>query len=298
MLEHGNWSGSLAAGGYRVAILAGEVDLSGNATAALAQWVQSGGTALLFASQLHGASSAAVEQLVGARLQWGGPQPLPAQIDTVVDLEDGWRHNRSAPAPSPFNPPPPPQRNGTQPAPFCVPANKAWYIKTGGNASVREGWDGGHTIDKCCRVSRQSAAGTTRYGGTCMWFDTAAACTAALAKPNQCLPCQPGAAVNIGCPAWRRTPLHPTVPNATLVDRMGTATVMIAGESAQESHHAPMPMVLRNSLGRGVVLTVLLEDAPALAEFGVLSHLLGRLAADLLPFEVLSATGAFAPKLR
>jgi hypothetical protein len=46
------------------------------------------------------------------------------------------------------------------------------------------------------------------------------------------------------------------------------------------------------------VLTVLLEDAPALAEFGVLSHLLGRLAADLLPFEVLSATGAFAPKLR
>ena len=92
--------------------------------------------------------------------------------------------------------------------------------------------------------------------------------------------------------------MHPTVPNATLVDRMGTATVMIAGESAQESHHAPMPMVLRNSLGRGVVLTVLLEDAPALAEFGVLSHLLGRLAADLLPFEVLSATGAFAPKLR
>ena len=130
-----------------------------------------------------------------------------------------------------------------------------------------------------------------------MWFDTAAACTAALAKPNQCLPCEPSATVNIGCPAWRRTPLHPTVPNATLVDRMGTATVLIAGQSAQESH-APLPMVLRNSLGRGVVLTVLLEDAPALAEFGVLSHLLGRLAADLLPFEVLSATGAFAPKLR
>eukprot|EP01044_Picomonas_judraskeda_P017767 COSAG03_NODE_3401_length_2039_cov_6.614593_3_plen_64_part_01 len=64
MLEHGNWSGSLAAVGYRVAILAGEVDLSGDATAALAQWVQSGGTALLFASQLHGASNAAVEQLV------------------------------------------------------------------------------------------------------------------------------------------------------------------------------------------------------------------------------------------
>ena len=280
VLENGNWSGSLAASHYAVAILAGEVQLSGDAAATLIRWARSGGTVVLFPSQLQGASTATTEELVGAQLQKGGPQPLPAQISTVVDVESGWRHNRSAPASSPFDPPPPPPPlNGTQPAPFCVPANKAWYIKTGGNASVKGGWDGGRTNDKCCRGSASN----------CMWFYTAAACTAALAKPNACLPCASPSAVNTGCPAWR-PPLHPPqpVPNATLVDALGTATVLLSGESAHDGGPS-VPMALRNPLGRGTVITVLLEDAPALAEFGVLSHLLARLSADVLPFEALSA---------
>ena len=78
------------------------------------------------------------------------------------------------------------------------------------------------------------------------------------------------------------------MPNATLVDALDTATVLLSGESAHGGE-PPLPMALRNPLGRGTVVTVLLEDAPALAEFGVLSHLLARLSADVLPFEVLSA---------
>ena len=278
VLEHGNWSDSLAASHYRVAMLAGEVQLPGDAAATLSRWVRAGGTAVLFPSQLQGASAEAMRELVGAQLQKGGPQPLPAQIATVVDVEDGWRHNRSAPAPSPFDQPPAAPENGNKPAPFCVPANSSWYIKTGGNTSVTRGWDGGSN-DKCCR---QGAS-------TCIWFDTVTACTAALAKPNACLPCAGPSAVNDGCPTWRPAlPPPQPVPNATLVDALDTATVLLSGESAHGGE-PPLPMALRNPLGRGTVVTVLLEDAPALAEFGVLSHLLARLSADVLPFEVLSA---------
>eukprot|EP01043_Picozoa_sp_COSAG02_P037437 COSAG02_NODE_2807_length_7985_cov_659.432412_8_plen_639_part_00 len=277
VLENGNWSGNLAASHYSVAILAGEVQLSGDAAAELTRWVRMGGTVVLFPSQLKGASAAAIQELVGAQLQEGGPKPLPTPIATIVDVEDGWRHNRSAPAPSPFDPKPP-THNGTQSAPFCVQANTAWYIKTGGNASVKEGWDGGRNIDKCCRQSASS----------CMWFYSAAACTAALTKPNDCLPCSSSSAVNIGCPTWRPPP-HPAqpVPNATLIDTLGTATVLLSGESAHGD--SPLPVALRNPLDRGTVVTMLLEDAPALVEFGVLSHLLARLSADVSPFEVLSA---------
>jgi hypothetical protein len=264
---------------YSVAILAGEVQLSGDTMAKLTRWVRMGGTVVLFPSQLQGTSTTSTQELVGAQLQKGGSRPLPTPIATIVDVEDGWRHNRSTPAPSPFGQPPP-TYNGTQSAPFCVQANTEWYIKTGGNASVKGGWDVGRSIDKCCRQNASS----------CMWFYSAAACTAALTNPNHCLPCASPSAVNIGCPTWR-PPLLPAqpVPNATLIGDLGTATVLLSGESARDGD-PPLPMALRNPLGRGTVVTVLLEDAPALVEFGVLSHLLARLSADVLPFEVLSAT--------
>ena len=47
-----------------------------------------------------------------------------------------------------------------------------------------------------------------------------------------------------------------------------------------------LPIALRNRVGKGTVITVLLEDAAALKELGVLQHLMGRLTADVLPFQV------------
>ena len=48
-------------------------------------------------------------------------------------------------------------------------------------------------------------------------------------------------------------------------------------------------MALRNSIGNGTVVTVLLEDYQTLDALGILPHLLARLAADVLPFEVIDA---------
>jgi hypothetical protein len=53
------------------------------------------------------------------------------------------------------------------------------------------------------------------------------------------------------------------------------------------------PVVLRNSVGKGTVLTVLLENDRALGGLDILPHLLARVAADVLPFEVVEVdTGA------
>jgi hypothetical protein len=51
------------------------------------------------------------------------------------------------------------------------------------------------------------------------------------------------------------------------------------------------PVALRNSIGDGTVVTVLLEDHLALDALGILPHLLARLASDVLPFEVVDSTG-------
>ena len=105
-------------------------------------------------------------------------------------------------------------------APFCVldtaTGSGNWYIKTGGEASIKCGWDGG-TNDKCCR----------RVPNDCRWFrnDTngtgLAHCTAALAvaadpSSHYCLPC--GGETNNGCPMTfvPGPPPPPPVPNVGL----------------------------------------------------------------------------------
>jgi hypothetical protein len=45
-----------------------------------------------------------------------------------------------------------------------------------------------------------------------------------------------------------------------------------------------------HQVGAGTVATVLLDDADALKDFGVLKHLLSRVSADVLPFDVLSGS--------
>ena len=41
----------------------------------------------------------------------------------------------------------------------------------------------------------------------------------------------------------------------------------------------------------GYALTFLLEDAQLIGRFGIFEHMLSRLSADVLPFELLSARG-------
>ena len=111
LLEHGDVGAALAASRYSVAVMAGEVELGDAAIARLLPWVKDGRTAVIFASQLLRASTAAAESIMGAQLTPGGPTASPRLL-SALDEETGWGHDRSAPAPSPFAPPPPPHQNG------------------------------------------------------------------------------------------------------------------------------------------------------------------------------------------
>ena len=91
----------------------------------------------------------------------------------------------------PGSPPPPPhptparQAEQVGTAPFCAldTASGSYYIKVGGEASVRCGWDGGKKYDKCCR----------RLPTDCRWFKNLSACQAKLplasSSADYCLPC-------------------------------------------------------------------------------------------------------------
>ena len=159
LLQHGNLGTTLTAARYAVAILAGEVALDTTAIAQqLLPWVQTtGGTDVVFASQLTTPTASA--SFTGAVLS-APSKSTAAQLVAVADEDSGWRHNRSAPTPSPFAPPPPPPPASRGAAPFCVAhdsARSSFYIKVGGNATVTEGWDGGKA-DKCCRAKPSRCA--------------------------------------------------------------------------------------------------------------------------------------------
>jgi hypothetical protein len=168
-------------------------------------------------------------------------------------------------------------------------APASFYIKTGGNASVTVGWDGGEQ-DKCCRTNAKS----------CDWWYSLADCQAALRNLSSCLPCPWGDADDLGCPWWLSTPPAPVPPsNVSQIQQLGSASVLLSASynppqaSSGRVHHGgavALPIALRNRVGAGTVVTVLLEQAAALKELGVLQYLLSRLSADVLPFDVLSAS--------
>jgi hypothetical protein len=247
LLEHGDLGVMLAESCYSVAFLAGEVTLSDADVARLLPWIERGGTLVVFASQLQQLNTSTAEALVGARVRYATRLPNTTRgLISVLDTETGWRHNRSAPTPSPFTPPPPPAG-----AALCVPhggSPESYYIKTGGNRSVKSGWDGG-TQDKCCRVS---ASG-------CGWWYSMAACEAALrnlssSSNSVCLPCVSGE-VNIGCPSWLPAPWPPVevLPaRVSQVQRLTSASVLLSGffsTSARSSalmSSSSLPLALRN----------------------------------------------------
>lgn len=125
-------------------------------------WVQDGGTVVLFASQLAGAAINSPD-FVGATLKTTAVSPLPNVVN-ITDLETGWVKNTSSkPFASPFCAP---QSNGT---------DAAWYIKTGGDPTVKVGWGLG---SKCCLVTPTS----------CQWFTTKGLCEASISTAV-CLRC-------------------------------------------------------------------------------------------------------------
>jgi hypothetical protein len=85
-------------------------------------------------------------------------------------------------------------------APFCVldTASGNWYIKTGGETSVKCGWDGGVQQDKCCRLRSDDCRwfrNTTN--GTGLEHCTTALALATNASSHFCLPCG-GSDTNLG----------------------------------------------------------------------------------------------------
>jgi hypothetical protein len=59
---------------------------------------------------------------------------------------------------------------------------------------------------------------------------------------------------------------------------------------ARDKHRDNSKKLAFSQVGAGTVATVLLDDADALKDFGVLKHLLSRVSADVLPFDVLSGS--------
>eukprot|EP01052_Picozoa_sp_SAG31_P010194 SAG31_NODE_550_length_14214_cov_3.054269_6_plen_477_part_00 len=257
---------------YRAVVFTGNVTLGDNEVSQLQSWIQKGGTAMVFASQFQSSSQAVASSFLGAILQ----RNVHVALKNVSDIETGWHHATD----SSLLP-----HHGVQ-APFCVPQSTRnsppYYIKTGGDPQVKVGWDNG---DRCCRVNNPG-------GEDCYWFASLVECEVALRGPDRatCLPCRQGCNItNNGCPSWTDqcpSPPPPPAPLGLTLSRLTTAhNVMLATTTDGK----PTPVVLRNTIGTGTVITVLLEDNDALDELKVIPHLLSRMASDLLPFQVLSA---------
>jgi hypothetical protein len=265
---------------YRAAVFAGNVSLGNQELAQLASWVNGGGTAVIFASQLRVTAASITTSLVGAKLN-NQVHSTPA-IAKVSDLETGWTRESIATEA--------PMIGGLfVQAPFCVPQSKAetppYYIKTGGDPSVKVEWT--HPEDRCCQESKSQ----------CYWFSSLAQCQAALAGQHKakCLACPDCNTTDNGCPSWlSRCPQPPFPPPApaplglTSLEKRTTATTLLQASCANSS--TLFPVVLRNSVGKGTCLTVLLENDAQLRDFGILPHLLSRIALDVLPFEVMDVS--------
>ena len=281
VLAEPNFTKSLA--GYRVVALGGELQLAQPQLAELSQWVRAGGVALVFASQLRVVDGHA--GFVGMGL--GDSRSV--RVSNVTDEETRWSNQAG---------------HHSNQRPFCVSQGgasaAAFFIKTGGNPAIRSGWDNGKN-DKCC----------TSAPNTCRWFPTLQACTAALATAT-CLPCAScNGTSSMACPQWKECGATQLSALSTTTGSMGpnTSVLLSAGVATKDNESSILPAVLRNNIGAGSVLTVLLEDADALRSgpsprtgaqgYGVFSHLLKRMADSVLPVDLLDvATGAIDMKTK
>ena len=164
-------------------------------------------------------------------------------------------------------------------AAFCDEAESgAYFIKTGGDATKRAGWDGG-VLDKCCSTDAAS----------CRWYSSAAACAQALSlAPSLCRACGAGAASSdVGCPAW-------TAPGSGLplslhgISGVTTAQPLLQVEGPAGAA-APCAVLSAPGGGRGSVLTLLASSTSAALSpngLGLARHLLQRLSDDTAPVAI------------
>merc|ERR1712096_159592 len=125
-----------------------------------------------------------------------------------------------------------------------------------------QGWDGGHS-DKCCSSGP----------GNCLWYGTEKKCAAALAAGVACDPCancSSGGPTDVTCPQWSGCGTADTIPFTTTAGSMGSNTsvlLSVDGNSAAANRSLTLPAVLRNNIGVGTFLTVLVEDAATLQDY-------------------------------
>jgi hypothetical protein len=246
---------------YRVAWFGGDVIFDATDLTTLQTYCVNGGVVVVQAAQLLQLGTQ-IESIAGAAL---GPV-VSAELTTAIDTQTGWNMTM---------PPGPSLKR------ICVvgSAQSSWYIKTGGDPARTSGWDGG-TFDKCCRSGPAS----------CHWVGSKTSCEAALVAGAQCLGCTAGE-TNLGCPVWNAS--ASTVEVQSVASLSNTTDVLVtAGPS--DAGGRQVPVVIRHAVGKGAVITFLLEDAAALRGLGVQSHVMQRLADDLTPFILLDDIGADA----
>jgi hypothetical protein len=178
-----------------------------------------------------------------------------SNLSTIKDLQTDW----SRPV------------NGIQP--FCVEAStSSFYIKTGGDPTVRNGWDGG-TLDKCCSTDASS----------CRWFSSLSECEIAL--PLSSILCRSCTSLennlqDVGCPSWSSITMNvfgtqgitSAKPLLVLIDKSGNST--------------PCALLNSHGEGKGNVVTLLVDSTSvALSEsgLGLAKHLLQRLTDEIVP---------------
>ena len=261
LLAPRNLSAATLLGAYAVVVLVGiGSDLDSELAAELVSYVAGGGSVVLSAPEA--AAAVAAGWLPPTFLGFSSLSgPAGFEGATLVrDLQTNWTRALEAQSP------------------FCVEAAAGqYYVKTGGDAEKRAGWDGG-VNDKCCSTD----------AGDCRWFAAAAECALALPlAPLICRACSGVEGADVGCPAWSSGG-GGGGGNGSSVSLFGvtgatTARPLLQVESAAGAS-APAAVLSAPGGGAGSVLTLLAAQAPlAQAGLGLAPHLLQRLGEDTLP---------------
>lgn len=175
---------------YRVVVVAGLNEAINDSLASLlTNFVEKGGTLIIAVDDALNAieSNAFSSEFLGFKLG-DNKNMTTITVASVEDLQTGWQ--KTAPE--------------TQ-KPFCALQNAnesgPFYIKTGGDPNVRNGWDGG-IVDKCCSTS----------GTACIWCNNIDECAASLAAAGggslcrKCDSCRYSPSIyvhqDVGCPSW------------------------------------------------------------------------------------------------
>jgi len=230
-------------------------DLDENLSAEIVKYVLGGGSIILSAPEAANAIAAGwlPSNLLGFSSLTSSPLPF-SNLTSVSDLQTGWT------------------RAAKGQLPFCVQAStgRSFYIKTGGDPSVRNGWDGGN-IDKCCSTDASSFR----------WFGSSSECALALPLvPILCKSCNPSSSSDVGCPSWSSLSI-----NVYAVEGVTSAEPILLLNSA-DGKSTPCGVLNAPGGGQGSVLTLLVDSTnSALSQsgLGLAEHLLDRLADDTVP---------------